>query len=111
MAKRKDTQRYAALVSDYCSCRGSYNFNKRRLDEHFADLGKANNHHDSISVDDEVEKWYHGYVSMLNTLIDFEKSSVAHLEEKMKAYGSELETDYEENLDILYALKKEKWQE
>jgi hypothetical protein len=44
-------------------------------------------------------------------LIDFEKSSVAHLEEKMKAYGSELEIDYEENLDILYALKKEKWQE
>ena len=109
--KRKDTKRYQTLVDEYVGNRRFYESRQKEIDdcEHRIDEEERNMDiatvvlRDCGGLLDWVKSLVDDKVGMLHTLVELMKSSQRSAKEDMDECGSILVSEYDENLDELYA--------
>ena len=112
--KRKDTKRYDTLVKSYVDARRFCERRQKEIDEYKRKLDEDECNMRITAVvlrgcGDLIE-WIKGLVegkvAMTKTLIGLMESNLRSDREEMEKCASILVSEYEENLDVLYAINK-----
>lgn len=112
--KRKDTKRYQTLVESYVETRRSCERRQKDIDDYKRKLDEDEHNMRITAVvlrgcDDLIE-WIkslvEGKIGVMKTLIELMESNLHSDREEMEKCASILVSEYEENLDVLYAVNR-----
>lgn len=112
--KRKDTKKYQTLVDEYVGNRRFCESRQKEIDDYEHRIDEEERNMDIATVVlrdcggllDWVKSLVNDKVGMLHTLVELMKSSQRSAKEDMDKCGSILVSEYDENLDELYAINR-----
>jgi len=109
--KRKDRRSYNEipflkkdLVEKYCSSRFNFETAENAISNAEENIEKSQKKLAEMDdVDDMIKEWFDAFVSINNYKIEIGMESKAYYMERMEKYGKLVISDYDEDLEKLYA--------